>query len=369
MSVKILFPNYENGLVNVMSSVSKHFQVPSGHNSLDNLDKTLGKNKDNNVVLVVFDGLGYNILKKNKKYCPFLNEHLKQSVSSCFPTTTMAARTTILSGLNPIEHGWLGWDMYFKKYDNVITLARNYVKGTKEKITDYNIAKTLLKYEPITDKVSSIKGCKGSVVTYYKGKGPSFKANIKKIKKITRNNMKNYVYFYCNEPDHTFHKYGTDAKQSLKMLKKLDRWFKKLCKSLKNSTVIAVADHGHLNVDYITLSDYPDVINMLKGNFSGDSRVAIFRVKDEYKKTFPLEIKKVLKDDFIIMKKSEVIQKKLYGTGLKNEYFNDALGDYFAIGVGNKAIRYDDKVHMHKSAHSGITEDEMLVPLIIYEGE
>lgn len=97
--------------------------------------------------------------------------------------------------------------------------------------------------------------------------------------------------------------------------------------------------------------------------------MAVFRVKDEYKKTFPLEVKKVLKDDFIIMSKQEVIQKKLYGTGLKNKYFDDALGDYFAIAVGNKAIRYDKNGHMHKSAHSGITVDEMLVPLIIYEGE
>ena len=94
-----------------------------------------------------------------------------------------------------------------------------------------------------------------------------------------------------------------------------------------------------------------------------------YRVKDEYKKTFPIEVKKVLKDDFIIMSKEEVIQNKLYGTGLKNKYFDDALGDYFAIGIGNKAIRYDEKGHMHKSAHSGITVDEMLVPLIIYEGE
>ena len=58
----------------------------------------------------------------------------------------MAARTTIESGLTPIEHGWLGWDMYFKKFDNVITLTKNYVAATKEKITDYHIARTLLKF-------------------------------------------------------------------------------------------------------------------------------------------------------------------------------------------------------------------------------
>lgn len=367
--MKTLFPDYEHGLVNVMSSILKYFGIHAKHKSLSELDDILNKGKPKNLVLVLFDGLGYNVLRKNKKHAPFLNKHLISNLSSCFPTTTMAARTTIESGLCPKEHGWLGWDMYFKCYDKVITLARNYVKGTKEKITNYNIAKTLLKYEPIISKISKKEGFQGSKVTYYPTHGPSFKKVIKKVKKITQNGLRNYVYFYCNEPDHTFHKPGLNTKKEIRILKKLDKNFKKLCNSLKDTTVIALADHGHLNVNYVTLSDYPNIINMLKDNFSGDNRVAVFRVKDEYKKTFPLEIKKVLKDDFIIMTKEEVIKNNLYGFGVKNKYFDDALGDYFAIGVSNKSIRYDDKVHMHKSAHSGITEDEMLVPLIIYEGE
>ncbi len=367
--MKTLFPDYENGLVNVTSSILKYFNISSNHKSLNKLDDVLKRKKPKNVVLILFDGLGYNILKRNKKYTPFLNKCLIDNISSCFPSTTMSARTTIESGLCPIEHGWLGWDMYFKSFDKVITLARNYVKGTKEKITDYNIAKTLLKYESLCTKISKLNGCLGSKVTYYKSHGPSFVSVKKQIKKTCKNGLKNYIYFYCNEPDHTFHKHGLNTKKERKILKKLDKGFKSLCESLEDTLVIAVADHGHLNVDYITLSDYPNITNMLKGNFSGDTRVCVFRVKNEYKKTFPLEVKKVLKDDFIIMSKKEVLDKKLYGTGLKNKYFNDALGNYFAIGVGNKAVKYDKSGNMHKSAHSGITTDEMLVPLIIYEGK
>ena len=151
--MKTLFPDYDNGLVNVMSSILKYFNIYHKHKSLGKLDDVL-KKKPKNVVLVLFDGLGYNILKRNEKYCPFLNEYLIGDISSCFPTTTMSARTTVESGLCPIEHGWLGWDMYFKCYDKVITLARNYVKGTKEKITDYNIAKTLLKYDDVLKTIS-----------------------------------------------------------------------------------------------------------------------------------------------------------------------------------------------------------------------
>lgn len=364
--MKNIFPDYNNGLVNVISSIEKYFGVKNINPQLKELDKILNSTSKRNVVLVLFDGLGYNILKKNEKYCPFLNKYLVKSISSCFPSTTMAARTTIESGLCPIEHGWLGWDMYFKKFDKVITLARNYVKGTKEKITDYNIAHTLLKYEPVIDKVSKKSNQLGSKVTYYSNKGPSIKVARKKIKNITKNGLRNYIYFYCNEPDHTLHRYGCDSKRAVRVLKKLDKNFKKLCNSLKDTLVIALADHGHLNIEYLTLTDYPNIIKMLDGDVSIDIRACSFRVKKEYIKTFPYELKKVLKDNFIIMSKEDIKDKKLYGFGKENKYFKDGLGDYFAISVSNKAIRYDNFCHMHKSAHSGITEDEMIVPLIIY---
>lgn len=364
--MKINFPDYKNGLVNVISSIQKYFNVENVHCSLKDLDEILRKTSKKNVLLVLFDGMGYNILKKNRKYCPFLNKYLYKSISSCFPTTTMSARTTVESGLCPIEHGWLGWDMYFKKYNKVITLARNYVKRTKEKITNYNIARTLLKFEPVINKISKIDKQLGSKVTYYPNKGPSFRFARKQIKNITKNNLKNYIYFYCNEPDHTFHKYGCDSKKAIKILKKLDKNFKKLCKNLDDTLVIALADHGHLNIEYLTLTDYPNIIKMLDGDVSIDTRACSFRVKKRYIKTFPYELKKILKDDFIIMSQKEVIDKKLYGFGKENMYFKDGLGDFFAIAISNKAIRYDDTCHMHKSTHSGITEEEMKVPLIIY---
>ena len=76
----------------------------------------------------------------------------------------------------------------------------------------------------------------------------------------------------------------------------------------------------------------------------------------------------MLKEDFIILSKNEVIDKKLFGSGKENKYFNDALGDYIALAVSDKAIRYNTNSKIKKSNHSGITEDEMYVPLVIYEG-
>lgn len=361
------YPDYEKGLVNLMSSIMNDFHISSKHASLKMVDEILQK-KYKNIVLVLFDGLGYNILKRNKDVCPFLNKYLQTSLSSVFPSTTMAARTTVESGLNPVEHGWLGWDMYFKKFDAVITLTRNYIKGTKSKPAPYHVAKTLLKYESIVEKIEKQTGCHSEKITIYSDrKNESFKKARRKIKRITKNHLRNYIYFYLNEPDHTEHKYGTDSKETKKVLKRLDKEFQKLCASLKDTLILAIADHGHLNCNYITLSDYPAIIKMLDGNISIDNRACSFRIKKEYLAVFPKKIKEVLKEDFILMSKDEIIEKKLYGYGKENAYYRDGLGDYFAIGIRNKAIRYDGNTKMHKSSHSGLTDEEMLVPLVIYK--
>lgn len=366
--MKTMLPDYQNNIVNVPNSILKYFNLEPKHHTLKELDEILSKYNYKNIVLVLFDGLGYNILKRNEKICPFLNKYLVMPISSTFPSTTMSARTSIESGLYPIEHGWLGWDMYFKKFDQVITLSKNYVKGTKEKITDYHIAKTLLKYESAVQNVKNQDGLNGKKISvYHNKKEQSLKKVRLEIQEITNNDSRNYIYLYCDEPDHTFHVFGNNSILAKIKLRRLDKEFEKLCTSLNDTLVIATADHGHLGCKFITLTDYPNIINMLKGDTGIDLRATSFRVKDEYMDIFPNELKKILKEDFIILSKEEVREKKLFGDADQNKYFDDALGDFIAIGVTNKCIRYDKTKRKQKSSHSGITEDEMLVPLVIYE--
>lgn len=368
--MEYMFPDYNKGLINVISSLEKYFGVKPKHNSLKLLDEVLDENGSKNVVLFLFDGLGYNLLCDNKDICPFLYKHLKGKISSNFPSTTMSARTTVESGLTPKEHGWLGWDMYFKKFDNVICLSKNVIKGTETKPANYHVGRTLLKYTPVTDLINEKNDTIGKTLRVYSNhKHESLRKMKGQIKRLTRKKEKVFVYAYYNEPDHVMHHYGTNDNLTIKYLKHIEKWFKKTCKSLKNTTVIAIADHGHIDVNYINLADYPNIIKMLDKNISIDDRATSFMVKKEYKKTFPIELKKVLKDDFIIMSKKEVIEKGLYGSGNENEYFIDGLGDYFALGISDKAIRYDNNKKPHKSAHSGLTLDEMLVPLIIVNSD
>ena len=90
------------------------------------------------------------------------------------------------------------------------------------------------------------------------------------------------------------HKLGTDSKEAKELFEDINNKTEKLCKKLKDDTiVIVVADHGHLNCEWILLDDYPDFKNTLDWDIWIESRLCSFKVKDDvtfkelclYKKT------------------------------------------------------------------------------------
>ena len=74
---KIKFPDYNHSILNLITSILNHYEVENGHTSLSTLDTYLEKDYQN-VVLLILDGMGENVLQKllpngfleqNKKGC------------------------------------------------------------------------------------------------------------------------------------------------------------------------------------------------------------------------------------------------------------------------------------------------------------
>ena len=66
--------------------------------------------------------MGKCIIDGNLDKEGFFQSHLEAVYSSTFPPTTVAATTSMLSGMNPCEHGWLGWDCYFPQINKNVTV-------------------------------------------------------------------------------------------------------------------------------------------------------------------------------------------------------------------------------------------------------
>ena len=113
MNHKIIKPDYNHSILNMITSVLKNYNVTSSHSSLPELDNILSK-KYKNVVVVLLDGMGENVLKKASPNGLF-SQHEIDVITSVYPCTTTAALTTYYTGKAPIETRWLAWTQYFKE--------------------------------------------------------------------------------------------------------------------------------------------------------------------------------------------------------------------------------------------------------------
>ncbi len=361
------FNIYNNCLSNVSNSILNYYKVNTIHNSIKEIDDKLSEDNINHIILILLDGLGSSILDYHLKENDFLKKNKKKDIFSVIPTTTVAATTTVMSGMNPIEHGWIGWDVYFKDINKIVTLFTNKLKDSEEDAEKYNVAKTKLDYTNIFDLI----GNKNKdvyiekIFPFGENKYNSFKEAMERVKYICENHKKSFSYVYCNNPDEIMHKTGTRSTATHEVINELNDNIELLSKNINNSTIIVIADHGHIDSNPIYLTDYPQLLDTLRMDISIESRACAFFVKEDKKEEFKKIFNRNFSNDFILYDKDEIIRKKVFGDGKENKYFRDAIGDFVAFGISDKYFRSNRKCRQFLSQHAGITNEELLIPLII----
>lgn len=100
--------NYNESITNFACSIRKYFDLDYQHKTLDYIDKILEEYQPKNVVTILCDGMGSVILDNALNKDDFLIKNRLKSITSVFPATTVAATTSILTGLNPSETEMLG---------------------------------------------------------------------------------------------------------------------------------------------------------------------------------------------------------------------------------------------------------------------
>src|SRR5574344_361023 len=152
----MILPDYTNSIVNFSCSILKHFNVTPKHNSIPEVDKGLiGKDK---VIVFLFDGMGQALIKKHLKEDDFLRKHYLHTMWSTFPPTTVAATTAMLSGLYPIESGWMAWSQYFPELKRNIDVFKNDDSQTKEKLPLPNYQEQRCSYDSIFSQINKANG-------------------------------------------------------------------------------------------------------------------------------------------------------------------------------------------------------------------
>ena len=136
--------------------------------------------------------------------------------------------------------------------------------------------------------------------------------------------------------------------------------------------MIITADHGLINTPkerVIKLENHPKLIECLTLPLCGDSRTIYCYVHPSKTKQFENYVKTKLGKVCKMYKSQDFIKKGYYGLFEPNPKLFDRIGDYVLIMKENYILRdklLTQKRHYHVGNHGGDSEDEMFVPLIVF---
>ncbi len=366
--MKLIRPDFDNSILNVSNSLLKYYNVAPYHNTHPLVDDYL-KTKPNHIIYILLDGMGVNLLNKLNNDAS-LKKFNKQTITSVFPPTTVAATNAVLSGKTPIETGYLGWVQYFKELDDEVVVFLNSGFYNHNKY-DFEIRDRFLKYDNILKLAKDKNPDLHTNILFPKFITPdgatSFQEEVERVLMITHNTDSSFNYLYWAEPDSTEHKFGATSKKSIDVLTKLNQGFEELIQNITEDTlVICIADHGLTDIEEIKFFEYDNLNNMLKRKPSIEPRAINFFVKEEYIDSFKEEFNKNFKEYYQLLTKEDLLSSEILGTGKKHELIDMFLGDYLAIAV-NKYMFSVKEETSYKAHHAGLTSEEMEVPLILYK--
>ena len=378
-----MFIFYDESILSYVSSLRDYFGLKSSYKPNQKFSDLLNKEKPKKVFLILIDGMGANLVHKHLDKDSFLNKYMKYTVQTVFPTTTTAALMSIQNGKAPNENGWLAWTQYVKEIDDIIIPFLN--KGfynKKQYEVDY-----FDKLVPIKTTAEELneKGINASTILpdfedekrhnfafpiVGKEKNTSFEDFCGKIINNDMNSNDKYVFCYYDTLDHVMHTEGPSSSKSKELLRIINNNLEKTAKQLsKDSMMIIVADHGQIDTDsskFIILKD-SKYEKYLKMYIYLDPRAAGFDIKDEYKEEFEKEFIDDFENDFVLLNKQQILDTKLFGYNENNPKFLDFLPDYLAIGKTDKLLYAITPGKNYKGHHTGISDDEVYIPIVIYK--
>ena len=378
-----VFPDYND--INIVD-VAKCLYAKCGYGGvnetkkIEELNHIIPDNK--HYLLILSDGTGSNIINK-LSYNSFIKRYKIRDINTVFPSTTGCVLTSLVTATYPEEHGIWGWFNYNR------SLNRDYLPVL---FSDRKTMNSLEEYEIESDeiyKVSSVLkhlNLKVNILfpsyivesTYSKFVGNdkdrysynNFSEIVKLVKDICEKNDTSYTYLYLPDIDSIEHSNGVDSKITMTKLEEIDTLVNMLSDN-KDLTIVFIADHGQTNINNDIVLNFNKYDKYFYAYPSIDFGTASYYVKSEYEDEFVKEFEADFHDEMFLFKTSEFVDNKLFGLGNMSDYARSNLGEYISICKKGCYLINTPDVKSYfgkiKGNHSGLTTDEMIVPLVVID--
>jgi hypothetical protein len=400
-------PDYGGGgLVNVAATILDlcGARRPGDPPQLRGIDPALLEGV-RNVVLVLADGLGSDQLQRLARNgdVPFLERILARAArgdaaqlidaTTIFPSTTVAAITTLNTATTPQEHGNIAYFLWLEEFaavsqmlrwgpaaqkrgsyfDDPAVDPRKYAKvpSIHRAIRDHDGRSYIVEPEIFrTEAMTRMHAAEADHVGYLVPSTMGVRIQ-QLLETRPEDDTPMYVYAYWAAVDTVSHWYGPRGAEHAAEAAGLDRNLERaLGKRPPGDTlVILTADHGHASVDPSRLIDLEadtELRALLRNPIAGEPRL-VFLHTDR-----AAEVRRYLEQahagTLFLIDREEAIDEGLFGRG-DPALVRKRVGEVIALiggERGSSVVRVDGQVVRHRGSHGGMSPDEMRVPVLLW---
>ncbi|MGC9210454.1 MAG: alkaline phosphatase family protein [Acidilobus sp.] len=374
------WPDYSapNSLYGVACGIASFFQVKR---------QCVGKPFEvsgRRLVLVYLDALGWDLFQEAGVN---VSGRVEKGVT-VFPSTTSTALSTLMSAQTPGEHGLLGYMIYNKLLGGVINGIKYSYMGESGSGTilrpltqAFPVRPWLAETEARVLALMSSGASSGELTRSYLMSRPSPGLTLVKphsspyemlasLTEALQGDPQDMIYVYYDNPDHLGHVYGLNTSHrelAVMEVRTILEYLNRLAEKYRDRySFLLISDHGQVTVSkiYIFNSD-PELMSLLEVPPYGDSRAVWFRSRADLRDLL------ANKYGMAVMSREEVISSGLLGK-VDPWVRDNVMGDYLGVATDSSTkyhylYRDDDPALKLKGHHSGLTPQEMQIPIAYWE--
>ncbi|MET0727713.1 MAG: alkaline phosphatase family protein [Acidimicrobiales bacterium] len=321
------------------------------------------------VVLLVIDGLGWTQLAARASLTPTLQAMEGGQITTVAPSTTATALTSITTGLPPGEHGVVGYRM--SMHGEVLNVLRwSTAAGDARSTIPPGKVQLHTAFEgqrpPVVTRAEfAASGFTGAHLdetrfTGYRTLG-TLTAEIVRLAQ----GPEPFVYAYYEGLDKVSHEYGLGDHYD-EELRWIDHLVATLLERLPEGTALVVtADHGQVETGDNIL-ELPGGVLAHVASQSGEGRFRWLHARSGRGSALLEAARDLLGEQAWVRSRDEAITQGWYGP-VVTEAAASRLGDVLLAAQGTVAFidPADTGPYILKGRHGSLTEDEMLVPLLV----
>ena len=329
-------------------------------------------------LLFLVDGLGADAVAKYASHIPTLSSLIRHgAVKTSFPSTTATSLATLTTGVNPGEHGMLGYTVQVPRSGGRILNSLKWdervdpfiwqpVSTLFERAVAQNINVTHVAAKRYEDT-----GFTRAVFRGAKYRGANAHADLITETVAALKETPAFVYLYVNDLDVAGHSDGVGSDQWLAALSGIDQLVATLLQKLPRQTRLwLTADHGMINVgekivigqgnnlaeNITTIAGEPRARHLYLSDGAGASEIADVASQWE----------EFLGEKASIYTREKAIAAELFGNQVSADAA-DRMGDVIVVAHGDLILIEAEREKQEGAMvghHGGASDIESYVPLL-----